>query len=163
MKKNKFIFIFLLLCILSQVFAETKSNSPEPYKEDEFPQVLKDIRRFEIITLGSLPFSLMDTNLVFSSIKSISGESGTPSPFPSKTYESTEEFFTDPIIWTSIGISVGIGVTDLIVQIVKRNRQNKKLREKISNDNIKISSIEDNPDAVKIDTNSYERKKEELQ
>lgn len=160
--KNKFIIIFLILfSFVSQFFAETKSTAPEPYKDDEFPQVLNDIRRFEIITLGSLPFALMDTNLVFSFINSFSDPSITPSPFPSKTYETTDEFFSDPIIWTSIGLSFGIGVTDLVVQLIKRNKQNQKMRKKISDQDIKITSVEDIPDAVKIDVEEHGRKKQE--
>ena len=50
---------------------------------------------------------------------------------------------------TSIGISAGIGITDLIVHSVKRNKHYRKLK-KTKNKNITVSPIETDPDATKI-------------
>ena len=44
--------------------AETKN--PEPYNKEEMPQTLQDLRRFEIITLGAMPFVMLDTTLGYS-------------------------------------------------------------------------------------------------
>ena len=52
------------------------------------------------------------------------------------------------LLLTSLGISVGIAVTDLIVQIVKRNKVSKTSRESASG--LQIIPIEEDPDAVKI-------------
>ena len=53
---------------------------------------------------------------------------------------------------TSLGISVGIGLTDYIIQVIKRN--SKKNKAKKLNQNIKISTIENDPTATKIEINS---------
>lgn len=158
MRKNKLIALVLLFNVFSLFADDTKSTTPKPYSDDEFPQVLKDIRRFEIITLGSLPFAIMDTNLVFSAIDYANGTSDvTPSPFVTKNYEEAGDFFKDPVVWTSVGISVGIGLTDLIVQIVKRNMKSNKTKKTISNKNITITPIEDDPDAIRIDVDGFEK------
>lgn len=155
MKYKKIISVFLLLCFIFSLSAETKNTTPEPYKDDEFPVFLKDLRRFEIVTLGSIPFVLMDTNLVYSSIDYFSGEStANPSPFVTKNYEKPEDFFTDKTVWTTVGVSVGIGLTDLIVQIIKRNIKKNNAKKRISNSAINITKIEDDPDAVRIDVNN---------
>ena len=60
MQKKVFFLTFILLLSFSLqgLFGQSNTNnkSPEPYKDDEFSQGLKDLRRFEIITLGSIPF-----------------------------------------------------------------------------------------------------------
>lgn len=155
--------ILIISALLFSVFclkAFCQSTTPEPYNEEEFPQALKDLRRFEIITLGSLPFVTMDVGLVKSSIDKAKGVEGAKiSPFPSIEGKEPEEFFKDPQIWASLGISVAIGVTDYIVQVSKRN----KLKKITNNQNaINIISISEDPEAIKIqklneqDENSFE-------
>ena len=71
MKINKFIlkivFFSFIFNFCSPLFCE--DTTPKPYTDEEFSQVAKDIRRFEIITLGSMPFVTLDTMLVYSGIK----------------------------------------------------------------------------------------------
>ena len=57
----------LFLNFAAPVFAD--DTTPVPYDDKEFPQTLKDLRRFEIITLGALPFVTLDTTLVYSTIR----------------------------------------------------------------------------------------------
>ena len=67
MKKNliaKILIFSLLLNISVPAFAA--DTTPKPYDNDELPQTMKDIRRFEIITLGALPFVTLDTTLAYS-------------------------------------------------------------------------------------------------
>ena len=64
----KTIIISLLLNLLPLapgLFADSTSTSPAPYEKEEFPDFLHDLRRFEIITLGSLPFVTLDTSLAY--------------------------------------------------------------------------------------------------
>jgi hypothetical protein len=56
--------LLLLVCVLTlaPLFAargEEPVKEPVPYKEDEFPQWLKDLRRAEIVFFGTLPFTLL--------------------------------------------------------------------------------------------------------
>ncbi|MFO7849779.1 MAG: hypothetical protein R6V67_07450 [Spirochaetia bacterium] len=60
--------LFLSLFTSSpSLFAEEKNNeskeySYEPYRKEEFPQWVRDLRRFETLLIGSLPFAFFFTN-----------------------------------------------------------------------------------------------------
>jgi hypothetical protein len=53
------LFIFVLLFASLQLTFGEEIKKPVPYKEDEFPQWLKDLRRAEIVFFGTLPFTLL--------------------------------------------------------------------------------------------------------
>lgn len=151
MKKHNFLVRFLIctlmFSLISPAFCE--DTTPAPYEDDEFPQGLKDLRRFEIISLGAMPFVTLDTTLVYSGIRYAQHDFASeykPNIFDKTSFNSDEQ---RNIILTSLGISLGIGLTDYIVQLVKRS---KKKREKVINyDDIAITPISEDPDALKID------------
>ena len=78
------------------------------FGQEEFSQPLQDLRRFEIITLGAMPFVTMKT-----------------------------------VILTSLCISAGIGITDFVIRIIKRNHKNKRSID--LSDAIKIEVEADQP------------------
>lgn len=133
----------------------TADTTPEPYGEDEFPQFMKDIRRAEIISFGALPFVTLTSTLVYSGIRW--GRHGFdtnyfPNPFAkssdSNGFSQQEQI---GILLTSVGISVGIGLTDLIVNVVKRKAEKKRrLREEAENAPVVITPIDEDESAVKI-------------
>ena len=137
-----------MFSLISPAFCE--DTTPLPYEEDEFPQGLKDLRRFEIISLGAMPFVTLDTTLVYSGIRYAQHDFAAeykPNIFDKTTFDSDEQ---RNIILTSLGISLGIGLTDYIVQLIKRS---KKKREKVINyDDIAITPISEDPDAIKLET-----------
>ena len=135
MKKS--LLLLLLISLFSQnLFADTSSTSttPKAYDDDEFPQALLDLRRFEIITLGSMPFVMLDTTLAYSAYKYASGKSTSFNFLNSSSYDKDE---TKKIILTSLGISASIGLTDFIVRLVKRSKANKASRN-LYNENLNI-------------------------
>lgn len=143
MKKHGFFFrTVLLLLIFSMVnpcFAASNSTTPEPYHDNEFPQFLKDARRFEIVTLGALPFVCIQTTLGYSTYQYFNHNfdgNYFPNPFAASNYTQEEQI---GILLTSLGICVGIGLTDLIIQIVKRNH--KKKMSYLQNTDIVITDI----------------------
>ena len=148
--------IFFNLC--SPIFSETTSSEAKEFSDEEFPQALQDLRRFEIITLGSLPFVTLNTTLVYSGIKYVQHDfdpAYSPNPFASKAdggYSTEEQI---GVLLTSLGISVGIGLTDFLVRTIKRNSKKKKAKKEINN-NITIQSIENDPTATKIELNDEE-------
>lgn len=151
--KNKLVSLILVFSFIfssAAVFAET----PEPYKEDEFPGLFKDIRRAEIITLGAMPFITFNVTLGYSFGKFAAHNFD--SDYFVNPFSSTDEnsFSTDEqigIILTSIGISAGIGLTDFIVHAVKRNNQMRRIKKQKNNE-IQINPITEDPEAVKIET-----------
>lgn len=150
LKKVFSVLVFLSLIFSQNIFAEENKN-PEPYKSEEFPQALKDIRRFEIITLGSMPFVMLDSNICYSFIRYYKNDKNPeykPSPFGAKNYTQDEQL---GLIFTSLAISSGIGLTDFIVQKIKLAKH-KKQNSKIETGNINITPISEDPDAIRINS-----------
>lgn len=124
MKNNYFkktIFVALLIFSFSNLFSQ--ENQPKPYEKEEFPQYAQDIRRFEIISFGSLPFVFLDSVLVYSGIKwGMNGfQGGFPNIFNAQSGFNAKEL--TGIILTSVGISLCIALTDLLINRHKRNAQ----------------------------------------
>lgn len=143
-----------LFANLTPVFAaDTKSTTPKPYEEDEFPSWLKDLRRAEIITLGAMPFITLNTSLCYSfgnyAFHNFDSDYFV-NPFAqgsdTSSYTSSEQA---GILLTSLGICLGIGITDFIVHSVKRSNQKKIMRTQ-KKGNINIESVADDPEATKI-------------
>lgn len=148
---KKFIFFTVLISLLSSSFP-VFSETPEPYQKDEFPGILHDIRRAEIITLGSMPFITFSATLGYSFGKYASHNFD--SSYFVNPFSSTDEnsFSTDEqigILLTSLGISAGIGLTDFIVHTIKRNNRQRKLKKQ-KNTEIQITPIREDPNAIKI-------------
>ena len=146
MKKNLIakILIFSLLLNIS-VPAFSDDTTPKPYDNDELPQTMKDIRRFEIITLGALPFVTLDTTLAYSTWRYVQHDFDSayqPDIFAASSFSQEEQ---KNLILTSLGVCIGIGLTDLIVQIIRRSH--KKRTTQINYDDISIIPISEDEDA----------------
>lgn len=149
---KRFVFFTILISLLFTsvpVFSET----PEPYEENEFPEVLKDIRRAEIITLGAMPFITFNVSLGYS-FGSYAFHNFDYSYFKNPfAADSDNNYNTDEqigIILTSLGISAGIGITDFVVHQIKRNKKNKALKKQ-KNKQVTITPVTQDPEAIKIE------------
>lgn len=155
MKKNliaKILIFSLLLNISVPAFAA--DTTPKPYDSDELPQTMKDIRRFEIITLGALPFVTLDTTLAYSTWRYVQHDFDSayqPDIFAASSFSQEEQ---RNLILTSLGVCIGIGLTDLIVQIIRRSH--KKRANQINYDDISIIPISEDEDAQIIPLPSAE-------
>ena len=117
------------------VFAsENEALQIEGYeKGKELPSWAKDLRRAEIVTLGSLPFTTLGTTLAYSLYRYGANDFNPayiPNPFPLSSTEarlSTDEQIG--IIVTAAGLSLAVGITDFIVMQVKHSRQKKALEK----------------------------------
>ncbi len=153
-KTIAYILLFSLFMNLSfSTFGEESNGKTD--KTDEVPQGIQDFRRFEVISLGAMPFVTLDVTLGYSIIdyanQKAKGQQNVefPNPFKSSANGGYNDDEIKGIILTSLGISLAIGITDLVVRIIKRNRvQVKKNKSKLN-----ILNIEDDPDAIKIETN----------
>ncbi len=153
MKKRpiSLILIFtLFFTSLTPIFADEESNKPKPYAKDELPQSIKDLRRFEIITLGALPFVTLDTTLAYSTYrygKHDFSDEYKPDIFSKSNFTQDEQ---RGIIITSVGICVGIGITDLVIQLIKRSAKKKRERQIITYDDISVVPLSEDPEASEI-------------
>lgn len=128
------------------VFAsENEALQIEGYeKGKELPSWVKDLRRAEIVTLGSLPFTTLGATLAYSLYRYGANDfkpAYIPNPFPLSSTEaklSTDEQIG--IIATAAGISLAVGITDFIVMQVKQSRKKKAL-EKIREEQGTVISI----------------------
>ncbi|MGI5106980.1 hypothetical protein H0R94_08125 [Treponema socranskii] len=148
--------VLLLLCVIAFPCRakESKNATPSPYTDDEFPQFMKDLRRAEIISFGALPFVTLTSTIVYSSARYAQHGFDSeyfPNPFAkasaSNGYSTAEQA---GILLTSAGISVGIGLTDLLVSVIRRKAAKKKLERK-EKAPIVVTPIAEDEDAVRID------------
>lgn len=145
--------IIFLLLISFNLITSIYSETPEPYTYEEFPGVLHDLRRAEIITLGAMPFITFNVSLGYSFGNYAAHNFDSKyfiNPFAQDSDSSYSKDEQIGIILTSVGICAGIGITDFIVHSVKRNKQTRKLK-KNKNKDIIISPVKTDPEATKIE------------
>lgn len=144
--KKRFCFVFFLVLIFTcAVYCE--DVSPADYTKDEFPQWALDVRRTEIITLGSLPFVTLATTLGYSFYRYYDHDfEGAYAPNPFAKTSDSANLDTDEqklVIGSAALISLGIGLTDLCYNLMKRRSDLKKQNEVSVSGAIKITSSDD--------------------
>lgn len=83
-------------------------TTPLPYQREEFPEWLHDLRRFEIILVGSFPISFLGTTLIYDTVRDYGFNNA-----PTTAAESQEDITNKILI--SIGVSGAIAITDFII------------------------------------------------
>ena len=125
---KKFISILLLISFSSLLFAN--STSPEPYGENEFPDWANYLRRYEVITLGSLPFTTMTVTTIYTLYRYIDNDfDKNYIPNPLALTSSAANLDSDEqklILLTAIGTSIVAGTVDLIIHVIKKEKAKKK-------------------------------------
>jgi len=64
MKRIMIVLILIALCPC--LFGDTGNEDPVPYDPEEFPTWAHDLRRAEIIMIGSMPVSIILSGLIYS-------------------------------------------------------------------------------------------------
>ena len=148
-KKIAFLIFFVSLFSVFPIYAEdtTVSRTPDPYGAEEFKQWQKDLRRFEIITFGALPFVSLLSFWAYDIGRSIAHK-GDPAykPWPIKDAKIAVKLTEKEqlgIFLTAVGISLGVAIIDLTYRSIKRANE-KKLEEKNEEEAILLISIEEN-------------------
>ncbi len=99
----------------------------EPYTKDEFPQWAKDLRRYEIVSLGSLPFVMLLSTLGYGLYRYFDhgmDASYFPNPFSKGSGAgSLTQQEQMGLLFSSLGISAAIGLADFAIIKVKRSRR----------------------------------------
>ncbi len=127
---SKRLALVLLLCFSASVLpAQSGGNAgsagaaPEPYSPDEFPGWARDLRRGEIIALGSFPVVLLLANVGYDAVR-FGRESLKAGEW---NYTYAPWFFGPPdkppltederigVILTAAGMSVGVALIDFII------------------------------------------------
>jgi len=96
---------------------------PAPYTEDEFPRWLRDLRRFEVIAVGTFPAALLVTNLGYSLYRfvsasieagSVTGES-VPGVLGFGAGQTLEDEERRRVITVAVSLSASVAVLDWIL------------------------------------------------
>lgn len=110
-------------------------GTAEPYSKDEFPAWSHDVRRAEIVTIGSLPFTILAATLCYSvgryTISNFDFDY-VPNPFAKSGAGSLNQTEQIGVFATAGGISLCIGITDLIIHIHRRNKRLRQEKERSS-------------------------------
>lgn len=126
MKKRLLMLAMLLLCFAGALHAE--EDSSEKSDEIEFPQWALDLRRAEIIGLGSMPFTTMGVTFFYGAIKYFKGESNSfPNPLDKNVSYDKQEIFS--ILGISFGVSALIALADFIIVKIERWKNRDKLKQ----------------------------------
>ena len=142
---KKFISILLLISFSSLLFAN--STSPEPYGEDEFPDWANYLRRYEVITLGSLPFTTMGVTTIYTLYRYIDNDFDKKYiPNPLALTSSAANLDSDEqklILMTAIGTSIVAGTVDLIIHVIRKEKAKKKNAQIFEHDVIIQNKIDE--------------------
>jgi hypothetical protein len=105
--------------------------SPKPYAADEFPQWAQDLRRFEVISLGSWPISYFWTNIIYDiarwAVLAIQGngtEAARMAPlfFAPANKPPNTDAETTGIILGSVGLALAVGLADHLIESDRRTK-----------------------------------------
>ena len=92
---------------------------PEEYDPAEFPMWTHDLRRFEIVTVGSFPITFFATSLVYD-LSTYAAHKWDPA-YAMGTQRTNRDIAV--IMATAAGVSLTIATVDMIINVRKRNRQ----------------------------------------
>ena len=127
---KKFISLLLLITFSTCLFAST---TPEPYTDDEFPDWADYLRRYEVITLGTLPFATLSVTTIYGLYRYIDHDfdkNYIPNPFAfTSSAANLNKEEQKLVLLSAIGVSVVAGTVDLIIHIVKKEKAKKKNAE----------------------------------
>lgn len=102
--------------------AAESADGPEPYAEDEFPRWLRELGRFEAITVGSFPLMYFYSGVGLDLYRfTANGFDAAYAPWPFKgptSYQPTEAD-RNVRLATALGLSVGVAAVDLLIRTLR--------------------------------------------
>ncbi len=132
MKKIFFLILILLIPLIPVSSDESYSELvPGEYNKDEFPSFLRDIRRAEVIFVGSYPFSVLFTKLgtgIYDYASSGFDRNNAPSMFGGTENSSSGNEETSRILITSLYVSLSITALDYFIGKIKERKKNENKR-----------------------------------
>lgn len=130
------ILFFTIFAGIFPVFADEKDEkkidrTPVPYTKEEFPLWQHELRRFEILSFGALPFVTLLTFWGYDMIRAAKHPKDPAYyPWPLKQADKAvplTEKEQIKVFCTAVGISIGIALIDFTYRAIKRSIDRKKL------------------------------------
>jgi len=109
--------------------------APSIFESDKVPQWVKDMRRWEIVAFGSIPFTMLTATFAVDMYRwktangmDFSSEGRRYAPWPMKSAGAIvmEKKEQEMVFIIAAGLSVGIAVADQVIYQIKRNRARKR-------------------------------------
>ena len=100
--------LLLLLLFVSGISLWPQEKVPIPYQPDEFPRVLQNLRRGEIIFFGSVPITFLLSGLGWELGQAAAGDS----------YPYSDEHHTYNILLTAGALSLSIALLDYVLGLL---------------------------------------------
>lgn len=142
---------FFVLCMMSAVqfplIAEEKKEEPTPvpYTKEEFPLWQRELRRFEILSFGALPFVTLLSFWGYDMIRFMKHPKDPAYyPWPLKKADKAIPFTEKEqlgVFLTACGISVTIALIDITYRAIKRSAEKKRLERENSEEPIQFIPI----------------------
>ena len=170
MKKRLRCTAFFILCMMTAaqmpLIAEDKKedHAPVPYTKEEFPLWQRELRRFEILSFGALPFVTLLSFWGYDMIRAAKHPKD-PGYYPwplkkaDKAVALTEKEQLN-VFLTAAGISVTIALIDITYRAIKRSAAKKRLEREnaFTEDPIQFTPIkpsdEEDAQALKLMTDA---------
>ena len=128
--------LFLILLVVSILHAPAQTNTTTlPFIPQNAPQWVKDLRRWEIVTFGTFPFTMFTATFAMDMYRwsqangmdfSDAGRRYAPWPLKSAGAIAMENKEQELTITMAVGLSVAIAFTDLIIVQIKRYKARKR-------------------------------------
>ena len=125
-------FVIITLCMALPLHAQSSAANPgQGFDMTGFPQWTKDLRRAEIVAIGSFPFTLFFTTFFYDAYRTTShGGDMRYAPWPINPAGSIGMTQNEHLL--TLGIAVGgsilIAVADHIIVRYRRSKQEQELR-----------------------------------
>jgi hypothetical protein len=138
--------MLILICFTAcLVYTQTpppNKVTPVPYTSDEFPDWARQIRRTEIITIGSLPFTTLGISTIyglFRYVKNNFNPEYIPNPLAkSSSAANLDEEEQKNIVISAVTVSVVVGLIDLVITLIKNAREKKSNERAVVPDTVTI-------------------------
>jgi hypothetical protein len=136
MKKFVFFTVLIFLLLTPVYQAAAQNSSTVAFDTTGFPQWVKDLRRWEIVAFGTFPFSLFFVTFTMDMIRwnnangmDFSEQGRRYAPWPLKSAGAFEMSNSDfrRSIFVAAGVSMTAALVDLIIVIVKRNNERRRI------------------------------------
>jgi len=134
------IFVFMFISLVYG-FAQSRDKevTPSPYEKNEFPPWMHDLRRGEIILIGSFPLSMFFSYEFYDLYRYFSNNlDSSYRPWPFRTYDAVPYNSTEKIgiVLSALSVSFIVAVTDYLIGRIfkKKNRpENNEKQKKLYN------------------------------
>jgi hypothetical protein len=127
--------VFLIFPVFRVTAQEEAAANSVSFDMTGFPQWSKDLRRGEIVALGSFPFALFTTTFIMESVRwnaeanmdfSEDGRRYAPWPFKSAGAVDMSNKEREMTFIAAAGLSVAVALTDFIIVQIKRSKERRR-------------------------------------